>query len=197
MGDHEIWAIRITNSDPPNYQAAGIVTLSGSATSPILPSMGPDVFNDVAIKDACCPFQDLFDPWDDPVSLSKCASTGWQHGLGALVTPHRIDDRFSAPSINRSVWQFGTNQPDQITLSEGAGHVTVMYLETQRMTSTWGLVLSAVRTATSTLRFRSTLSLGPRLMVSGSASWPVGRPSTHTGQALRGLTPMGRTSRQL
>jgi len=198
----------------PVYQAAGIVTLSGSATSPILPSMGPDVFNDVAIKDACCPFQDLFDPWydtvshlprdlfwrqqdyrsefgtpppafadlyydatsllltkiastasldgdgslvidravlaqavrttaafdgvtcditlasngfrvDDPVSLSKCASTGWQHGLGALVTPHRIDDRFSAPSIDRSVWQFGTNQPDQITLSEGAGHVTV------------------------------------------------------------------------
>lgn len=52
----------------PIYEAAGLVIISGSATSPFLPSLGPDVFNDVAISDACCPYQDLFDPWYSRVS---------------------------------------------------------------------------------------------------------------------------------
>lgn len=35
----------------PIYQAAGLVTLSGSATKPGLPSHGPDVFNTLAVPD--------------------------------------------------------------------------------------------------------------------------------------------------
>ena len=270
----------------PVYEAAGVVTLSGSATSPILRSRGPDVFNDVAISDACCPFQDLFDRWydtvaqlprdlfwreqayqsefgtpapdfadlyydaasllltklastasldvdgnlvidravlahavrttaafhgvtcdvtlasngfrvDDPVSLSKCASTGWQHGLGGLVTPHRIDDRFSGQSIDRSVWEFGTNQPDQITLFEGGGHVTVNV--SGAATNDFNVGMSTLCSAHGDFDAQVSFNLvaWPASDGAGSASWPVGRPSTHTGQALRGLTPMGRTSRQL
>jgi ABC-type branched-subunit amino acid transport system substrate-binding protein len=52
----------------PVYQAAGVATLSGSATGSLLPSFGPDVFNSVAISDACCPFQDNFGPWYNAVS---------------------------------------------------------------------------------------------------------------------------------
>jgi len=52
----------------PIYEAGTVVTISASATSPFLPSLGPDVFNDIAISDACCPYQDLFDPWYAKVS---------------------------------------------------------------------------------------------------------------------------------
>jgi ABC-type branched-subunit amino acid transport system substrate-binding protein len=52
----------------PVYEAADLVTLTGSVTSPFVPGFGPDVFNDVAVSDACCPFQDNFDPWYQTVS---------------------------------------------------------------------------------------------------------------------------------
>jgi ABC-type branched-subunit amino acid transport system substrate-binding protein len=47
----------------PIYQAADLVTISGSTTNPSLPTLGPDVFNSVAVSDSCCPYVDLFDPW--------------------------------------------------------------------------------------------------------------------------------------
>lgn len=47
----------------PVYEAARVVAISGSATNPNLPSFGPDVFNSVAVSDACCPYQDNFGPW--------------------------------------------------------------------------------------------------------------------------------------
>jgi len=37
----------------PVYQAAGVVTISGSATGALVPAFGPDVFNSVAVSDAC------------------------------------------------------------------------------------------------------------------------------------------------
>lgn len=53
----------------PVYEAAGVVTISASATGATVPSFGPDVFNSVAVSDACCPFQDNFTPWYSTVSL--------------------------------------------------------------------------------------------------------------------------------
>lgn len=53
----------------PVYEAAGVVTISGSATGATVPSFGSDVFNSVAVSDACCPFQDNFTPWYSTVSL--------------------------------------------------------------------------------------------------------------------------------
>ena len=47
----------------PVYEAAGVVTISGSATGALVPAFGPGVFNSVAVSDACCPFQDNFNPW--------------------------------------------------------------------------------------------------------------------------------------
>ena len=52
----------------PVYQTAGVVTISGSVTGAMVPSFGPDVFNSVAVSDACCPFQDNFTPWYSTVS---------------------------------------------------------------------------------------------------------------------------------
>ena len=52
----------------PVYEAADIVTLSGSVTGPFVPAFGPDVFNDIAISDACCPPEDNFGPWYNTVS---------------------------------------------------------------------------------------------------------------------------------
>lgn len=52
----------------PVYDAAGVVTVSASATNPSLPQFGPSVFNTVAISDACCPYQDKFNPWYGAVS---------------------------------------------------------------------------------------------------------------------------------
>lgn len=52
----------------PVYEAGGVVTISGSATGAAVPSFGPDVFNSVAVSDACCPFQDNFTPWYSAVS---------------------------------------------------------------------------------------------------------------------------------
>lgn len=37
------------------YESAGVVTISGSATDPSLPSFGPTVFNRTAVNDDCCP----------------------------------------------------------------------------------------------------------------------------------------------
>lgn len=48
--------------------------------------------------------------------------------LAGLVTPHRIDDRFSGQAIDSTVWWFHSTQPDQVTLAEGGGHVTVNVL---------------------------------------------------------------------
>jgi ABC-type branched-subunit amino acid transport system substrate-binding protein len=47
----------------PIFQAADLVTLSGSTTNPFLPPLGPDVFNSVDVSDSCCPYVDLSDPW--------------------------------------------------------------------------------------------------------------------------------------
>jgi ABC-type branched-subunit amino acid transport system substrate-binding protein len=47
----------------PLYQAADLVTITGSATDPALPSFAPTVFNRTAVNDTCCPFVDEFDPW--------------------------------------------------------------------------------------------------------------------------------------
>jgi hypothetical protein len=47
----------------PIYQSADIVTITGSATDPALPSFGPTVFDRTAVNDSCCPFVDEFDPW--------------------------------------------------------------------------------------------------------------------------------------
>jgi ABC-type branched-subunit amino acid transport system substrate-binding protein len=47
----------------PIYQAADVVTVSGSTTNPFLPQLGPSVFNSVDISDNCCPYVDLSDPW--------------------------------------------------------------------------------------------------------------------------------------
>src|SRR5262249_51370267 len=47
----------------PIYQAAGVVTISGSTTDPSLPLLGPTVFNSVAVPDGCCPLVDRFSPW--------------------------------------------------------------------------------------------------------------------------------------
>jgi ABC-type branched-subunit amino acid transport system substrate-binding protein len=52
----------------PIYQSADLVTISGSATDPALPSFGPTVFNRVAVSDACCPFVDQFSPWYSIIS---------------------------------------------------------------------------------------------------------------------------------
>jgi ABC-type branched-subunit amino acid transport system substrate-binding protein len=52
----------------PVYEAAGVVTISGSVTGATVPAFGPDVFNSVAITDPCCPFQDNFGPWYATVS---------------------------------------------------------------------------------------------------------------------------------
>ncbi len=45
--------------------------------------------------------------------------------LAGLVTPHRIDDRFSGQAIDSTVWWFHSSQPDQVTLAEGSGQITV------------------------------------------------------------------------
>src|SRR5262249_28233869 len=47
----------------PTYQAADVVTISGSTTNPFLPPLGPSVFNSVAVSDSCCPYVDLSSPW--------------------------------------------------------------------------------------------------------------------------------------
>src|SRR5262245_47157686 len=46
----------------PIYESAGLVTITGSATDPTLPSFGPTVFNRTAVNDTCCPFGDEFGP---------------------------------------------------------------------------------------------------------------------------------------
>ena len=46
-------------------------------------------------------------------------------GAGALMTSGKIHDRFSQDGIDSGVWMHGTNQPNHISISEGAGHVTV------------------------------------------------------------------------
>jgi ABC-type branched-subunit amino acid transport system substrate-binding protein len=74
----------------PIYQAAGVVTLSGSTTNPDLPSSGPDVFNSVAVPDGCCPFIDQFAPWYAAVT-SLPSDLAWQHAytveFGAAPAP--------------------------------------------------------------------------------------------------------------
>jgi ABC-type branched-subunit amino acid transport system substrate-binding protein len=47
----------------PVFQAADLVTISGSTTNPGLPPLGPSVFNSVDISDSCCPYNDLSTPW--------------------------------------------------------------------------------------------------------------------------------------
>jgi ABC-type branched-subunit amino acid transport system substrate-binding protein len=47
----------------PIYQAADVITISGSTTNPFLPPLGPRVFNSVDISDSCCPYNDLSTPW--------------------------------------------------------------------------------------------------------------------------------------
>jgi ABC-type branched-subunit amino acid transport system substrate-binding protein len=47
----------------PIYEAADVVTVSGSTTNQLLPPLGPSVFNSVDISDSCCPYVDLAAPW--------------------------------------------------------------------------------------------------------------------------------------
>lgn len=47
----------------PVFESADIVTVSGSTTDPSLPSLGPSVFNSLAVSDSCCPYVDQFSPW--------------------------------------------------------------------------------------------------------------------------------------
>jgi ABC-type branched-subunit amino acid transport system substrate-binding protein len=47
----------------PLYEAADLVTITGSATDPTLPSFAPTVFNRTTVNDSCCPFVDEFNPW--------------------------------------------------------------------------------------------------------------------------------------
>jgi len=42
----------------------------------------------------------------------------------AQVTANRIDDRFAGSGIDSNAWFFGTDQPDHIAISEGAGSAT-------------------------------------------------------------------------
>jgi len=66
----------------PLYQTAGLVTITGSATDPSLPSFGPTVFNRTVVNDNCCPFVDEFDPWyADVVALP--ADLAWQQSYTA------------------------------------------------------------------------------------------------------------------
>lgn len=84
----------------PAYQSAGIVTISGSATSPFVPTFGPDVFNSVAISDSP-PFQDNFDPWYAIVSQLP-EDIAWrqdyQEEFGAAPPPY-ADLYYDAASL--------------------------------------------------------------------------------------------------
>lgn len=52
----------------PLFDAADVVTISGSTTNPFLPPLGPHVFNSVDVSDSCCPYVDLSDPWSGIVA---------------------------------------------------------------------------------------------------------------------------------
>jgi ABC-type branched-subunit amino acid transport system substrate-binding protein len=56
----------------PVYEAADVVTISGSATGDAVPSSGPTVFNRTAVSDG-----DGFGPWYDAVSLLP-SDVGWR-----------------------------------------------------------------------------------------------------------------------
>lgn len=86
----------------PVYEAAGVVTVSGSATDPNLPSFGPNVFNAVAIGDECCPYLDNFGPWYSTVSQLP-ADLSWRQQVyerefGALP-PAYADLYYDAASL--------------------------------------------------------------------------------------------------
>lgn len=86
----------------PIYEAAGVVTVSGSATNPTLASFGRGVFNAVAISDSCCPYQDNFDPWYAEVSQLP-ADLLWRQqdyapAFGAPPPPY-ADFYFDAASL--------------------------------------------------------------------------------------------------
>ena len=61
----------------PVFEAADLVTISGSTTNPSLPAVGPDVFNSVAVPDSCCPYVDQFDPWYATV-MTLPSDLAWQ-----------------------------------------------------------------------------------------------------------------------
>jgi ABC-type branched-subunit amino acid transport system substrate-binding protein len=66
----------------PLYQSADLVTITGSATDPVLPSFGPTVFDRTAVNDACCPFVDQFDPWYATVGQLP-SDLAWQQAYSA------------------------------------------------------------------------------------------------------------------
>jgi ABC-type branched-subunit amino acid transport system substrate-binding protein len=61
----------------PIYESAGLVTISGSATGPSLPSFGPTVFNRTVVSDTCCPYVDASDPWAAEVAALP-GDLAWQ-----------------------------------------------------------------------------------------------------------------------
>lgn len=86
----------------PIYQSAGIATLSGSASNPLLADLGTTVFNSVVVSDGCCPFQDRFGPWY--LGISKLPSDlTWRHGDYASAfgapPPDYADLYYDAASI--------------------------------------------------------------------------------------------------
>jgi ABC-type branched-subunit amino acid transport system substrate-binding protein len=66
----------------PLYQSADLVTITGSATDPALPSFGPTVFDRTAVNDSCCPFVDEFDPWYAAV-VTLPSDLAWQQAYSA------------------------------------------------------------------------------------------------------------------
>jgi ABC-type branched-subunit amino acid transport system substrate-binding protein len=66
----------------PVYQSADVVTITGSATDPALPSFAPTVFNRTAVNDTCCPFVSEFDPWYATV-VTLPSDQAWQQAFSA------------------------------------------------------------------------------------------------------------------
>src|SRR5262249_9760676 len=79
----------------PLFDAARLVTISGSTTSPFLPSLGPHVFNSVSVSDSCCPYADLFGPWYSIVA-SLPGDLAWRqaYSLEFATTPMAFADLY-------------------------------------------------------------------------------------------------------
>lgn len=68
----------------PIYEAAGLVTITGSATDATLPAFGPTVFNRTAVADPD------FDTWYGTVKTLP-SELGWQHGYELLFGSPPMD----------------------------------------------------------------------------------------------------------
>jgi ABC-type branched-subunit amino acid transport system substrate-binding protein len=79
----------------PLYQAADLVTITGSATDPALPSFAPTIFNRTAVNDRCCPFVDEFDPWYATVATLP-SDLAWQqaYSLEFATAPTAFADLY-------------------------------------------------------------------------------------------------------